>query len=156
VSEILAHGGFLPQLADLHKTRSLWTRRNGVVFSVLWCLFFLLILTPLWGIADIDEMAAASAVIGIFGGLIFLISSLTLLRKTPPAIDLLPMAKPAATPAGLYSKPGRSALPPNQTEPASGYVPPAGTWKTPDTGEFARPGSVTESTTKLLQKDTNE
>src|SRR5512141_1778209 len=81
VSEILAHGGFLPQLADLYKSKTRLTRRNGVIFSVLWCLFFLLIMAPLWGIANVGGLAGASAVIGIFGGLILLIASLTLLKK---------------------------------------------------------------------------
>ena len=35
----------------------------------------------------------------------------------------------------------------------TGVSDPAGSWRAPDTGEFARPGSVTESTTKLLRKE---
>lgn len=153
VSELLAHGGFLPQLADLYKKNTIFTRRNGVVFSILWCLFFLLIMAPLWGIANIEELAGASAVIGIFGGLIFLIASLMLLKKPTPVIDLLPAGQPVSAPASLYARPAQSALPPQQSQPVSSYTPPAGGWKTPDTGEFAHPGSVTESTTKLLQKE---
>jgi hypothetical protein len=154
VSELLAHGGFLPQLADLYKKNAIFTRRNGVVFSVLWCLFFLLVMAPLWGIADVDELAGASAVIGIFGGLIFLVASLTLLRKSPPAVDLvLPSGQLSSAPATLYARPSQSALPPQQSQPVSNYAPPGGGWKTPDTGEFTRHGSVTEDTTKLLQKE---
>jgi hypothetical protein len=153
VSELLAHGGFLPQLADLYKKNTIFTRRNGVVFSTLWCLFFLLIMAPLWGIMDVEELAAASAVIGIFGGLIFLIASLTLLKKPAPVIDILSTGQPAATPASLYARPSQSALPPQQSQPVSSYVPPAGGWRTPDTGQFAQPGSVTESTTRLLEKE---
>ncbi|MEO7539444.1 MAG: hypothetical protein ABIV21_05420, partial [Pyrinomonadaceae bacterium] len=83
VSEVLVHGGYLPQLAAINTKRTIFTRRNGVAFSVLWCLFFLLIMAPLWGIMNIDELAAASAVIGIFGGLMWLITSLMFLKKTP-------------------------------------------------------------------------
>src|SRR5215213_2545437 len=73
VSEILAHGGFLPQLADLHKTKSWWTKKNGVIFSFMWCIFFLLIMAPFWGILRVPPMAGISAIIGIFGGLMWLI-----------------------------------------------------------------------------------
>jgi hypothetical protein len=39
-------------------------------------------------------------------------------------------------------------------QPAQAYAPPqAGSWRAPDTGDFPRRGSVTESTTKLLTKD---
>ncbi len=34
-------------------------------------MFFLLILTPFFGIAGVDEMAGISAIIGIFGGLMW-------------------------------------------------------------------------------------
>jgi hypothetical protein len=153
VAELLAHGGFLPQLADLYKKNTIFSRRNGVVFSVLWCLFFLLIMAPLWGIMDIGPLAGASAVIGIFGGLMFLVASLTLLKKPMPVFDSLPSGQPIPTPATLYGKPRQSALPPQHGQPASAYTPPAAGWRTPDTGQFSRPGSVTDETTKLLHKE---
>jgi hypothetical protein len=44
------------------------------------------------------------------------------------------------------------ALPPSQSIPASAYTSPTGAWR--DTNDLQRqPGSVTDSTTKLLQKD---
>jgi hypothetical protein len=46
----------------------------------------------------------------------------------------------------------RDALPPAQSIPASAYSSPAGSWR--DTNDLQRtPGSVTDSTTKLLQND---
>lgn len=151
VSEILAHGGFLPQLAELYKRKTILTRRNGVGFSLLWCLFFLLIMAPLFGIIDVDELAGAAAVIGIFGGLMFLVSSLVFLKKSPEGFELPMMETPNAK--GLYGNANRNALPPQQNTPVSSYAPPAGGWRAPDTGEISHPSSVTESTTKLLKKD---
>src|SRR4051812_19909765 len=81
VTEVLAHGGYLPQLAALDQKTTVFTRRNGVAFSLIWCLFFLLVMAPLWGIMDVEALAGASAVIGIFGGLILMISSLMFLKK---------------------------------------------------------------------------
>lgn len=147
VSEILAHGGFLPQLAELYKRKkSIYTRKNGLAFSLIWCLFFLFIMTPLLGILRLGPLPGVTAVIGIFGGLILVISSLIYLKNE----SILPNWSPG-NPAGLYGQPQQSALPPQQSVPASAYVsPPAGNWR--DTNEL-QPTSVTESTTKLLSQD---
>lgn len=59
------------------------------------------------------------------------------------------------TPALSGSVENRGALPPAYAAPASVYSSPAGAWR--DTNDLqARPGSVTDSTTKLLQKDENQ
>ncbi|MBP6003122.1 MAG: zinc ribbon domain-containing protein [Pyrinomonadaceae bacterium] len=154
VSDVLAHGGYLPQLAELHKKRKVFTRRNGMGFSLIWCLFFLLIMAPLWGILNIEELAGASAVIGIFGGLIMLISSLMYLPKQTPAIDASQMGHAQ----GNFQMPGQimpgqqyGSLPPQQSIPVSMYdTPRAGNWR--DTNDLD-PVSVTENTTKLLTKE---
>src|SRR5437667_2491971 len=87
VSDLLAHGGFLPQLAELSKKKpSIYTRKNGLAFSLIWFLFFLLIMTPLLGILGAKPLAGMTAILGIFGGLIMMISSLIFLkpeRKIP-------------------------------------------------------------------------
>ena len=150
VSEVLVYGGYLPQLAELNKRKpELFSRRNGLAFSLIWCLFFLLIMAPLWGILDLDKLAGASAVIGIFGGLILMISSLIFLRREPQFAGDQRMY-----PQGQYELPGQSgysALPPQQSVPASVYsAPSTGSWR--DTNDL-QPTSVTEGTTKLLEKD---
>ena len=150
VSEVLMYGGYLPQLAELNKKKgSLFSRRNGLAFSLIWCLFFLLIMAPLWGILDLDKLAGASAVIGIFGGLILMITSIIFLKREPKFAGDHPMY-----PQGQYELPGQagySALPPQQSVPASVYsAPSTGSWR--DTNDL-QPTSVTEGTTKLLEKD---
>lgn len=152
VSDLLAHGGFLPQLADLHNDKTIFTRRNGVVFSVFWFMFFTMLLTSMFAIADAEELAALSAVIGVFGGLMLLIASLMLLKKTPKAGHYAPVELGSQNASALHGA-RHTALPPQQSIPVETYVPPnVGNWKAPDTGEL-RPHSVTEGTTKLLQKD---
>ena len=151
VSEILANGGFLPQLAELYKSKKWLTKKNGVMFSVMWTIFFLLIMTPFWGIVNVDTLSAISAIVGIFGGLMWLIAALVFLKSEPknfyagselpnPQINTLHQAH-------------QKGLPPQQSQPAQSYVPPAASWKAPNTGEFAVPQSVTENTTRLLKKD---
>ncbi len=151
VSEVLAHGGFLPQLADLHKSKKWLTRKNGILFSVFWLIFFLLIMTPFFGIIGVDEMAAMAAILGIFGGLMWLIGALTLLKVEPKQFPLPANEFPNANVNALYET-GQKVLSPHQTQPAQNYMPPASAWKAPNTDEF-QPRSVTENTTKLLEKD---
>ncbi len=52
--------------------------------------------------------------------------------------------------AQLGSVPNRAALPPNQTAPADFYTPQRTEWR--DTSDL-EPASVTDSTTKLLEKN---
>jgi hypothetical protein len=149
VAEVLAHDGFLPQLAKLGKKKKL-TRRNGLIFSLFWCLFFVLLVTPFFGILDAGELAGMSAIIGIFGGLLIALASYFFLSGEP---------KNFASQAPVENNFNRhslddanvAALPPPQSIPASAYASPARTnWR--DTQDLVRP-SVTEGTTKLLSKD---
>lgn len=158
VSEILANGGYLPQLAALQNNDLGWfTRKNGVIFSISWFIFFLLIMTPIFGIANIDELSAVSALFGIFGGLMFLLISLFVLKRPMPVMPTYYI--PQHQPATLYgNQQANAALPPQQSEPVTSYAPPgAGTWKSPNTGELLRtPPSVTDSTTKLLKREEDQ
>lgn len=151
VSEILAHGGFLPQLAELYKSKKWLSKKNGVVFSVMWMIFFVLIMTPFFGITGVDELAGMSAIIGIFGGLMWLIASLVFLKSS--MTNTFPVNELPTTNINALHGANARGLPPQQSQPAQSYVPPVNSWKAPDTGEFARPGSVTENTTKLLKKE---
>ena len=155
VSELLENGGFLPQLAELHKHKStIFSRKNGVIFSVLWFIFFVMMVPAFFGIANEPEAAGVSAVFGIFSTMMLLILSLAVLKRAPKAHELAAHQMPAAPPAaGLYGNQQMGALPPQQSQPAASYMAPAGNWRAPDTGDLVRPGSVTESTTRLLKKD---
>ena len=152
VAEVVTHGGTLPQIEELYKgKRKLFSRRNGLIFSLFWFLFFVLILTPFWSILDVDELAAMSAILGIFGGLIIMLSSLFFLKPNPKSFG-----NQLETKAGIYgqnqfgAKINQTALPPQQTYPVSDYVQPqAGSWRAT---EDLQPTSVTEETTKLLDE----
>lgn len=153
VADLIANGGFLPQLAALNAGNSgLFTRRNGVIFSVFWFIFFLFIMTPIGGIANIDVLSAISAILGIFGGLMLLIASLVLLKR-PTSIPKYVNPALFKQPQTLYGNQAQPALPPQQSQPASVYTAPQGSWKAPDTGELAVQGSITEGTTKLLSRE---
>lgn len=156
VSEILSHGGFLPQLANLQKNKKWLTRKNALKFSLAWFLIFTCILTPLAGASDNDDTAAVFAIMGTMGGLIMMIFSFMFFSKEPKIYqneNVLQAVNQAGQIAGTAAAYGQPALPPQQTYPAEMYTPPANLWKAPDTGELTRPGSVTEGTTRLLNKD---
>ena len=154
VAELLAHGGFLPQLTELYKGKTGWfTRKNGVIAAILWFIFFVMMMPAFFAVADAEVPAAISAVFGVFSSLIMLIASIAFLPSSKRTFDL-PLAEmpPHGAPVGLQGNVGYGALPPQQSQPASSYIPPEGSWRA-DTADLARPGSVTEGTTKLLKKD---
>ena len=153
VAELLEHGGFLPQLAELHKGKStFFSRKNGLIFTALWFIFWVMMMPAFFGIAGEDEAAGVSAVFGVFSTMMFLIISLAVLKRAPRPYEMA--AHQVQPPAAMYGNPAMNALPPQQVQPASTYMPPEGSWRAPDTGDLARrPGSVTEGTTKLLKKD---
>ncbi|MEZ5425448.1 MAG: hypothetical protein R2747_04205 [Pyrinomonadaceae bacterium] len=153
VAEVLANGGTLPQLLQLSK-KPFFSRRNGLIFSLFWFIFFVLIITPFWGIVDVEEMAAFSAIVGVFGGLLIFLFSLFFLKKHQPSLTEAQFSRnETQAPNYLRGNQTQNALPPQQTQPAQDYVSPAGNWRAPDTGDLVQPGSVTEGTTKLLNKD---
>ena len=156
VSEILAHGGFLPQLADLQTKDRKWLTRNfGIKIALLWFLVLCFILLPLAAITGAPgEIVAGLSVIGFCGGL-FLIALSFLFLSNDKKYPSLENELPSGNKAGQFlgGNRGQTALPPQTSQPVSGYAPPgAGSWKAPETGDLV-PRSVTEGTTKLLQKD---
>lgn len=154
VAELLMNGGFLPQLAELYKGKpTLFTRKNGLIFTALWFIFFMMMIPAfVGGILGGEDVAAASAIFGIFSTMMLFIISLAFLKRAPKPYELAVHQMPP--PPSLYPNQQVGALPPQQTQPASTYTPPEGSWRAPDTGDLARrPGSVTEGTTRLLKKD---
>ncbi|MBK9152996.1 MAG: hypothetical protein IPM25_02035 [Chloracidobacterium sp.] len=155
VSELLINGGVLPELEAAQRKSTILNKKNGVVFSIGWFIFFTMFVTSIWGILDVEELAGISAVTGVFGGLIILIASLVFLpsSKIRKVLPMTEIRGPASAPAGLYGVPAHPALGVPQQQPIEAYGSPQGSWRTPDTGELIERGSVTESTTKLLKRD---
>ena len=154
VCELIANNGFLPQLQALYNQKpGFFTKKNGVIFTALWFIAWVMMIPAFFGIAGEDDAAGVSAVFGLFTSLMLLIFSLGVLKKSPKTYQLPAIEMPQVPqPQGLYgTNPGHQALPPQQSQTAQAYTAPQGGWRTPDTGEFAVPGSVTDSTTKLLK-----
>lgn len=155
VAELVANDGSLPALEALQQRSTFLRKKNGVVFSIAWFIFFTMFMTSVWGILGVEELAGISAVTGVFGGLLLLIGSLVFLpsSRSSSRIQHFDFGPQPTVPAGLYSVPASQALPAPQQPPAGNYAAPHGAWRTPETGELVERGSVTESTTKLLKRD---
>ncbi len=152
VSEILAHGGFLPQLADLYKSKKIVTRRNGLIFSLFWFLIFVVVLALVAITDGPGELISSLVLLGTVGSLMMVIASFLILKKEPVKLEL-PNHKISNRSIHNIHGTQQTALPPTQSQPAQSYIPPANSWKAPNTGEFAEPQSVIEGTTKLLRKE---
>jgi hypothetical protein len=152
VSEILSHGGFLPQLAELNKNKELLTRNNGLKISLIWFLVICFILVPLAAITHAPGgIVAGLSIIGFCGALLLSVLSFLFLPKAKNSYENQFQNENVA-PQFLSGNKAQTALPPQTSQPVSSYAPPANSWKAPDTGDLV-PHSVTEGTTKLLQKD---
>lgn len=150
VSEVLANGGFLPQLADLHtKKKKFWTRRTGMKIGLAWFMVLAFLITPVMGIL-IEEAALVIGAFGFITGFLTIIFSWMFLESEPKIAQFDSAYQPANYLSGYETR--QNALPPQQTQPAQDFVPAAGAWKAPNTGEMV-PHSVTESTTRLFQRD---
>jgi hypothetical protein len=154
VSEVLAHGGFLPQLADLNSKK--WLTRNfGLKIAVVWFLFLCFLLLPLAAITGAPgNIIPGLAIIGFCGALLMMFVSLLFLPKEEKYFQSQnELPNEAAAAQYLSGRQAQTALPPQMSQPVSDYAPPsAGSWKAPETGELV-PRSVTEGTTRLLKKD---
>ncbi|MDQ3219955.1 MAG: hypothetical protein M3Q26_04290, partial [Acidobacteriota bacterium] len=88
VSELLIHGGYLPQLADLYKKKTIFTRKNGIMLSLLWFIIFVPLLTSIFGAAlNIEILGIICALIGVFGSFMIFVASLVYLGKAPMQFD---------------------------------------------------------------------
>ena len=148
IAEVVANNGLVP----VHKTGLVGMhdspRRRGVKQGVF--LFLLaLLLVPLAALITLAAnmepfLPAITAILCVVGGLL----------RTVYALMFESGVGANATPNMIISSEKRSALPPSQSIPASAYTSPAaGSWRDTNDLQARTPGSVTDTTTKLLQKD---
>ena len=151
--QLLATGGqpLIPQMQGMPRQRS--PRYEGVKQGV--SLFLIgMVLVPLVAVFSTlilrrpEIFVPPVAIICFVGGLMRIIYALifqegakSMAQYEPPAY--IPPAVPQQMSSGAASF---GALPPQRTVPASG-------WRRPDTAELVEPPSVTENTTKLLDRE---
>ena len=155
VMHLLAHGGMLPRYEASSGEKTISSRRKGVKQGVLLMLIGAL-LVPIFGvmagfapgrISDVfGFFAAITAVICFLGGPLRMLFAAIFEEAAKPQ----PYAAPSYMPPTVTAPGARvSALPPApvSTQP----------WRQrPQTGEIVAPPSVTDHTTKLLEKSDSE
>ncbi len=150
IAEVVKHGGTLPQLAQLQQMnfkKPWFSKKNGVMFGGLWFIFLTMFCTAFFGILGApEEFVGILAVTGVFGAMMIIIGSLVALPSSKPPVVFDPAVHMPVELRGSVTP----SLPAAQSIPADVYAAPrTGSWR--DTNDLS-PGSVTESTTRLLEK----
>lgn len=156
VMHLLAHGGMLPRYQTPEGERGISSRRKGVKQGASLMLIGA-ILVPILGVmagfapGRLDNVfaffAALSAIICFVGGPLRMLYA-AIFEEAAPTSRFMPMSGYAPPTISVPQVgPARvTALPPQSVNTA-------GSWSTrPHTAEIVQPPSVTDSTTRLLEK----
>ena len=151
VGELLANGGIIP---GMHKAIAGDSPRKKGLKMGLFIFLLTFLAVPLVAILSRTigfgpTFVAITAIILSIGGLLRMLYAALFESPMPAGVDAATFE--AARPAFINrAAASQGALPPEQSIPASTYAPPEGKWR--DTKNL-EPGSVTENTTKLLEKE---
>ena len=150
---LLAHGGMLPHYQPAQGEKEISPRRRGVKQGAL-LLLLGVILVPIFGVmagfapGRLDNVfaffAAVTAILCFVGGPLRMLFAAIFEEGAQTRQFVSP---PSYTPPAVAPPPARlSALPPAGANPAIGWRP------RPQTAEIVPPPSVTDHTTRLLEK----
>jgi hypothetical protein len=156
ILQVLTTGGILHELeVPLDKQSARFSRSNSWKYSLSWFLLFVFLLAPLLAIAGVDALPELAALFGFFGALLILLFPFIFLKSASHSENAqqLDRVRKASEYGPIHGKPIQHALPPQKSVPVSAYNPPMNSWKALDTSDLISAGSVTEGTTKLLEKD---
>lgn len=153
---VLANGGQLPFYSSVPEEPEISPRKKGVKQGVL-LLLLGVILVPalgiLYGFTEIGFfgfMTAIASILLFVGGPLRMLFAAIFEEGAKRPMMPAPYRQPPPGPASLGQQMRPAALPPPSVTPH------AQSWRPqPVTGELVRPPSVTENTTRLLNKDTD-
>jgi len=156
IAQVISNDGIVPEQKNTTFFAAGSPRRRGVMQGVF---FFLLtfLVVPIVAIMTVainaePFLVAISAILFFVGGLLRVIYAL-MFESGVPGGKTLEEKVLSGTPI-LSGKEKAGELPPAQSIPVNVYAPPPGAGHWRDTNDLAQtPGSVTDSTTKLLQKE---
>jgi hypothetical protein len=150
VAEIVKTGGLVPSKPPGIAGSLDSPKRRGIKKGIFWALLTILVV-PVMGL--ITLILNIPPFLPVLGALIFAVGGL--LRIAYAMLFESGNSPERTTENFLRDIENRNALPPAQSVPASIYTAPGGSWR--DTSDLQHvPGSVTDSTTKLLQKEEND
>lgn len=154
IAEIMANGGEIPTALAKNDSGAMSPRKRGLkkgLFIFLLAFLVVPLVSILTLMANAEPFAVAiSAIILTVGGLLRMAYAL-MFESTDPQETTIKGNVIAASQKFLKKESKTKTLPANESIPASSYVPPVqGNWR--DTNDLT-PSSVTESTTKLLDRE---
>ena len=153
VVELILSGGQLPETTDLAISEDSPRKKGLKQGLMIFLLTFLVV--PLVAILSVNLLLgpapiAITAILLVVGGILRMVYALLFESNQPGAKTLEENVMNSAQ-SLLGKNKTANALPPQQSMPASAYVPPVqGNWR--DTNDLVQP-SITEGTTKLLEKE---
>lgn len=153
VTDLIARGGGSPDQPD----KAISPRKRGLKQG-LFIFLLTFLFAPLTGMLSMWIGARPTAVgvvtvIFFMGGLLRMVYAL-MFESSNIGGSTLEQHVQGAT-QNLLNRPSPAALPAQQSIPASDYVSPAsGNWR--ETNELVAPGSVTDNTTKLLERSEDQ
>jgi hypothetical protein len=156
IAHVVANDGILPMQTPQSFFAAGSARRRGVMQGVfIFLLSFLIV--PLAGVLtaflNIEPfLPAISAILLIMGGLLRMVYAL-MFESGVSGGNTLEQNVMAGSQNVFAGKREAGELPPAQSIPTSVYAPPPGTGRWRETNELETPGSVTDSTTKLLHNE---
>lgn len=154
IEQVVANEGNLPYLTAPTGSKSSTPRKKGLKWGLMIFLMTFLVV-PLTAIVTVALNAepfvvAMTAILFFMGGILRMVYALLFESNEPTGLTLEQSTLNAAQ--NLLGKTRQTpALPPQQSIPTSTYVPPAGGWR--ETNDLVQPHSVTDDTTKMLNKD---
>jgi hypothetical protein len=157
IAEVVANNGIIPNQTNQNEGEIKDSaRKRGVKQGLMVLLVGLFLVLPLISILTVATdsepyLVAITAIFSFFGGTLRMIYALMFESKNPMGKTLEQNIAGTAQ-NFLKSKSDKTALPPLQSVPVSDYVAPKTvSWR--ETNDLIERGSVTDNTTKLLQKE---
>ena len=159
VSEVVANKGLIPgNSAQTEVMPKDPPRKRGIKQGAMIMLVGMLLIVPLLAMMHIitdtePYVMAIAAIISFWGGILRIIYAFWFESKFPIGATLEENII-ASTQNFIGNRQRQQALPPQQSIPVTNYAPPpAGSWQT--THDLVQPPSVTDQTTKLLEKESD-
>ncbi|MEO6390396.1 MAG: zinc ribbon domain-containing protein [Pyrinomonadaceae bacterium] len=159
VSDLIANGGTLPPAPHIQNFDAESPKKRGVKQGVVLFMGVGIVLTSILGVFSSflnfpEFFPALSAVVGFLGGFLRIVFAL-IFEEGAKKVVYLPHPNYSSMAPQQYNQ-----VPPAQLAPAQRpqSLPPAqnvavGSWRRPNTAELVTPSSVTENTTKLLERE---
>lgn len=153
IAAVVANNGEVPGSGSLAGKKDS-PRKRGIKQGVFIFLLTILIvpLVAMFHVVTNTEpfLAALAAILLVFGGLLRIVYAL-MFESSEPGAATLEERVIAGSQSYIGKKPAAGELPASESIPAAVYTAPGtGSWR--DTNDLSTPGSVTDSTTKLLSK----